>query len=318
MKMKESIERKLLVIDEAWSLLGRSEDASYIFEIVKTCRKFNLALFLINQEVEGMLDSPAGKSVLANSSYTLLMRQKPAVIQSIQRTFFLSESERAHLLTAGVGEGILLMEDEHSEIKILASKEEHNIITTNPDELIKLNGTIKKAVKKIVKPKSVKINVDPEWRYYPIKSISLDEKNFLISKGFKEVKYQNINGRIEKVFVKPRHNESAYHCLITYDLAEYLKKFTDKVWLYQTVKPDIVFQIGNKKYAIEVETGKVLKNYRKQFLEKTKKLNEDYDKNWFFVLTHTRISSSYKKFGKSLVKRNVIKHVEEIIENAGK
>src|SRR3989338_10391848 len=136
MKMRSDLERKLLVIDESWSLLRQASEASYIFEIVKTCRKFNLALFLINQEVEGMLDSEAGKSVLANSSYTLLMRQKPSVIKNIQRTFFLSDSEVNHLLTASVGEGILVMDDDHSEIKIVASPEEHKIITTKPDELI--------------------------------------------------------------------------------------------------------------------------------------------------------------------------------------
>ena len=103
MKMKQDLERKVLVIDEAWSLLSRAEDASYIFEIVKTCRKFNLALFLINQEVEGMVQSEAGKSILANSSYTILMRQKPAVIESIQEVFHLSNAERTFLLTAAVG-----------------------------------------------------------------------------------------------------------------------------------------------------------------------------------------------------------------------
>jgi hypothetical protein len=40
-------------------------------------------------------------------------------------------------LTAGIGEGILIMDDEHSEIKIIASPEEHVHITTNPDELLK-------------------------------------------------------------------------------------------------------------------------------------------------------------------------------------
>ncbi|MBU0761377.1 MAG: ATP-binding protein, partial [Nanoarchaeota archaeon] len=83
MKMKKDLDRKILLIDEAWSLLSRTKDAGYIFEIVKTCRKYNLGLLLINQEVEGLLNSQAGKSVLANSAYTLLMRQKPAVIDSI-------------------------------------------------------------------------------------------------------------------------------------------------------------------------------------------------------------------------------------------
>ena len=136
MKMKSNLERKILLVDEAWSLLSRTEDATYIFEIVKTCRKFNLGLLLINQEVEGMLNSEAGKSVLANSAYTLLMRQKPAVINGVCETFHLSNSERTHLLTADIGEGILIMEDDHTEIKVVASEEEHRIITTNADELV--------------------------------------------------------------------------------------------------------------------------------------------------------------------------------------
>lgn len=155
MKMKSNLDRKILLIDEAWSLLSRTEDATYIFEIVKTSRKFNLGLLLINQEVEGLLNSEAGKSVLANSAYTLLMRQKPAVIKNVCETFHLSSSEKTHLLTANVGEGILIMEDDHAEIKILASPEEHKIITTNADELIEQSKTKKKSSKnaKSKKPK---------------------------------------------------------------------------------------------------------------------------------------------------------------------
>ena len=152
MKMRRDLERKLLVIDEAWALLSRTEDASYIFEIVKTCRKFNLGLFLINQEVEGMLESEAGRSVLANTSYTLLLRQKPAVIEDIQKTFHLSNTEKVNLLTANVGEGLLLMEDEHSEIKIVASELEHKQITTNADEI--LAGNNKEDTKKQEQVKS--------------------------------------------------------------------------------------------------------------------------------------------------------------------
>src|SRR3990167_8700951 len=148
MKMKSSLDRKLLVIDEAWSLLSRTEDASYIFEIVKTCRKFNLGLLLINQEVEGMLNSEAGKSVLANSSYTLLMRQKPAVIKDIDEVFNLSKVEKHALLTASVGEGLLLIDDEHSEIKVVASEEEHKLITKNADELLKNSKSVKLKDKK--------------------------------------------------------------------------------------------------------------------------------------------------------------------------
>ena len=61
MKMKKDIERKILVVDEAWSLLQRTEDEGYIFKIVKTCRKFNLGLLLITQDVADLIKSDAGK-----------------------------------------------------------------------------------------------------------------------------------------------------------------------------------------------------------------------------------------------------------------
>lgn len=132
--MQRELNRKILLIDEAWKLLSRVEDANYILAIVKTCRKYNMGLLLINQEVEDLLQSQAGKSVLANSSYTLLLKQKPSVIKELVKTFDLSNYERDFLLTANIGEGILITEKDHSEIKILASPEEHEFITTNADE----------------------------------------------------------------------------------------------------------------------------------------------------------------------------------------
>jgi conjugal transfer ATP-binding protein TraC len=293
MKMKRDIERKILVIDEAWSLLSRAEEASYIFEIVKTCRKFNMGLFLINQEVEGMLNSEAGRSALANSSYTILLRQKPAVIDSVQKTFHLSNVERIALLTAGVGEGILLIEDEHSELKIIASKEEHKHITTNADELLKVEPVENK------KGNKIEINVDESIRVHPAKNLTKAEINYLLKKRFREETFKSLSSnKKEKYLVKPRFNETPKHLFVTYDLANYLEKSGIKVELYVTKKPDIVFKIGKKRYAIEVETGAVLTKI-KNMREKVRLLNKNYDK-WFFVVTNRNKVKNYKKFGDSV------------------
>ncbi|MBI4146127.1 DUF87 domain-containing protein, partial [Candidatus Woesearchaeota archaeon] len=124
-KMKAGRERKLLVIDEAWSMLQNASEEGYVFEVVKTCRKFNLGLLLITQDVADLIQSKAGRAVLANSSYTVLLKQKPAVIDNVEDVFHLSFAEREHLLTANVGEGILIMENDHQEVRIMASPEEH-------------------------------------------------------------------------------------------------------------------------------------------------------------------------------------------------
>jgi len=326
MKMKQDLERKVLVIDEAWSLLSRTEDASYIFEIVKTCRKFNLALFLINQEVEGMMASEAGKSVLANSSYTILMRQKPAVIEQIQDVFHLSKSERTSLLTAGVGEGILIMDDEHSEIKIVASEEEHKQITTNADEILlnKENQILTKPkqiepIKNVAKKALAKqhsVNVDAEKGLFKHRELNLDEIKYLINKKYREYSFYSIlSNKKERYLLRPRFNESPQHCFLTFEIADYLKKFTPKVFLYQTKKPDIVFEINNQKYAIEIETGKILKTNHQKTKYKSELLNKEFGKNWFFVVTDRNLVLNYSKYGETLEKRNVTNKLLQIVKN---
>jgi len=331
MKMKKDLERKLLVIDEAWALLSRTEDASYIFEIVKTCRKFNLGLFLINQEVGGMLDSQAGRSVLANTSYTILLRQKPAVIEAVQETFHLSNAERVALLTAGVGEGLLLMDDEHSEIKIVASEIEHKQITTNPDEILALNKKqkpkkqeqpISKEVfqeplgRKTLDGKDVNIMLDEHKGFYKHKQLKLEDIKYLVAKGYKEYAFTSIlSNKKELYMIKPRFNESPQHFCLIFDIADYLKKFTDKIQIFQTTKPDIVFEINNQKYAIEVETGVLYYRDKNKLIEKVKVLNQNYGKNWFFVVTDKNIVSKYYQFGETYEKRNVATKILQIIKN---
>ncbi len=327
MKMKRDLNRKLLVIDEAWSLLRQSSDASYIFEIVKTCRKFNLALFLINQEVEGMLESEAGKSVLANSSYTLLMRQKPAVIRNIQKTFFLSESEVNSLLTAGIGEGILIMDDEHSEIKIVSSPEEHNIITTKPDELLanshiqteeerldEVQKHMDRQTKEKKKRQKTQINVDEDIGCVKLKDLSDEDIDYLKNLGYKPYSFQGIlSKRKERYLIEKRDNESPQHIFMTHDIFNYIKKFTNKVQMFETVKPDIVFKVDGKEYAIEVETGKLLKHNQKDLLNKIENLNKNYPDRWFFVVTNRNLRTSYSKLGKCHDKRHLASIISRIV-----
>lgn len=336
MKMRQDLERKILLIDEAWSLLSRTEDATYIFEIVKTCRKFNLGLLLINQEVEGLLNSEAGKSVLANSSYTLLMRQKPAVIDDVCKTFHLSKAERTHLLTASVGEGILIMEDDHSEIKVVASDAEDKIITTNADVLLnkkeksdsenKKKQTSNKRNKLIPKKQAsatsgarkpvVNIKVDEYKGCYKHRGLSIHDIKYLLSKGYKEVKLKSLSAKKPELYmIKPRLKEGINHIFAISDIAEFLEKKGIEVKRFAAQKPDLVFEINNKKFAIEVETGIIYKTKRKQFLEKVKSLDKNYD-FWFFVLLDHKLLPKYKKLGKTIDRRYLKNQLEKVLKYA--
>ncbi|MEK6860671.1 MAG: DUF87 domain-containing protein [Nanoarchaeota archaeon] len=309
MKMKSDLDRKILLIDEAWMLLSRSEEAGYIFQIVKTCRKFNLGLLLINQEVEGLLDSKAGKSVLANSAYTVLMKQKASVIDNIQKTFHLSEQERNYLLTANIGEGLLMMEDDHSLIKVIASPEEHKLITTNPDEL----NSLKKEKKKDEEQKEVSITVDPNGRYFRRNKLSKDEAKYLLDEGYQLKKYKCLlTDKMEEFLLQPRHNESLTHLFMIHNISEYLEKHGIKTELFTTAKPDIVFSIKDRNYAIEVETGSMLSR-KKALKERITQLNKDYD-HWFFVVTDPNKIKEYLKMADAVSSRYVKPRLTKIIK----
>ena len=88
-----------------------------------------------------------------------------------------------------------------------------------------------------------------------------------------------------------------------------------RIFELKTVKPDIIFEALGKKYAIEVETGKVLHNDKKKFANKVKNLKNEFGKNWFFALTNRNLFEAYKKFGETYHKRNLLKKIQRCFEH---
>jgi hypothetical protein len=276
-----------------------------------------MGLLLINQEVEGLFASQAGKSILANSAYTMLMRQKPAVIDNICKTFNLSQSEKQHLLTAAVGEGLLIMEDDHSKIKVIASPEEHKLITTNPDELNQDKEKPKPTM--IKKGKTIAINVDSSLGFFKYNNVSKDEREHLLKVGYKLSEHKSIiSNKKEKYLLRPRSNEGIPHFFLVQDIKIFLEKNKIPVQIYQTVKPDLVFEVNKKKYAIEVETGIALTHHKKLLLEKIKNLNQEYKDNWFFVVTNKKLTPSYYKLGKTTDTRYLLSTLKKLIKSSKK
>ena len=50
--------------------------------------------------------------------------------------FYLSQGEKRLLLSAGIGQGLFFAGPTHVAMRVVASPEEHKLITTNPEELL--------------------------------------------------------------------------------------------------------------------------------------------------------------------------------------
>ncbi|NCN41424.1 conjugal transfer protein TraC, partial [bacterium] len=130
--------KRILVIDEAWWLMQSEDSAKFIFALVKRCRKYYLGITTITQDVNDFLTSPYGQAIVTNSSIQMLLKQSPASIDLIARTFLLTQSEKYLLLESAVGEGIFFAGAKHAAIQVVASYTEDQIVTTNPQQLLKI------------------------------------------------------------------------------------------------------------------------------------------------------------------------------------
>ena len=139
--IRKNLKKRLLVIDEAWWMMKSEDTASFLFSMAKRGRKYYLGLSTITQDVGDFLKSPYGLPLITNSSIQLLLKQSPTSIDTVQKTFNLSDEEKYLLLESNVGEGIFFAGLKHVAVKIIASYTEDQIITSDPSQIL----TIKKA-----------------------------------------------------------------------------------------------------------------------------------------------------------------------------
>lgn len=137
-KVRSELKKRILVIDEAWWLMRTEDGASFLFGICKRARKYWLGVTTITQDVNDFMKSNYGQPIITNSSIQLLMKQSPATIDVLKKTFNLTEQEKYLLLEAEVGEGIFFAGQKHVAIAIKASYSEDQFITTAPEEVAKI------------------------------------------------------------------------------------------------------------------------------------------------------------------------------------
>ncbi|GIW69388.1 MAG: hypothetical protein KatS3mg101_0135 [Patescibacteria group bacterium] len=156
-RIRKDLRKRILIVEEAWYLMQNEDSARFIYGIAKRARKYYLGLTTISQDVDDFLSSEYGKAIVTNSSIQILLKQHPAGIDKVAETFYLSEGEKRLLLAAAVGEGLFFAGSNHVAIKIMASEAEHKLITTNPEELLRLReqGLIKTPGKDKPKPPEI-------------------------------------------------------------------------------------------------------------------------------------------------------------------
>lgn len=134
------LEPKLVVVDEAWYLMGHPESAQALSNLSRHSRHNKTGLTLISQTAEDFLNSDLGRVILTNSSLTTLFRHKN-VGATMREYFSLAPAEVSLVRFAKTGKDVgystclFITGTTHSPMRVLSSDFEHTLITTNPDEV---------------------------------------------------------------------------------------------------------------------------------------------------------------------------------------
>ena len=135
-RVKKDLKKRLLIVEEAWHMMKYPDTAQFLWSVVKRSRKYFLGLTTITQDVEDFLSQDIGKAIVTNSALQLLLKQSPAAIDKVGEVFYLSQGEKNLLLAANVGEGIFFAGPHHAPIRITASQDEYQLITSKPQDLV--------------------------------------------------------------------------------------------------------------------------------------------------------------------------------------
>ncbi len=131
---------RVVVVDEAWWLLGAGRDAGarFLQRLAKSARKHWCGLTTITQDVTDVLSTELGQAVVTNAAHQVLLGQSPQAMETLGRAFNLSAGEQSYLLTCDRGQGILAVGTERAALDVVASEAEHRLATSDPAEIAAL------------------------------------------------------------------------------------------------------------------------------------------------------------------------------------
>jgi len=163
-----------------------------------------------------------------------------------------------------------------------------------------------------------KLNIEQN-QVFKKSDLNIKETEALKQEGFEQVNQFDVLERKQiPVLIKPyeRLNHSREHIFLVWSVKRLLEKMgIEIIEEHLTKGADITFKHNKKWFALEIETGKLLKA-PKQLREKVNDLNKQYLNRWLFIVSNEKLAPRYAKFGLSTPRNRVQENIEKLVKNA--
>lgn len=124
--------RQLLFVDEAWIFSEYPSVLNLLQEVARRGRKYGDIFMYVTQRPWDVYNTPEGRAILEQAATAILLRQRAAATEVLQKAFNLSQAEIDYLLNANPGQGIIRAGNYKLTIQILVSQDELQKFSTSP------------------------------------------------------------------------------------------------------------------------------------------------------------------------------------------
>ncbi len=162
--------RKIVIIDEAWSLLTEGDVAKFIEHGYRRFRKYGGSAITITQSVNDLYANPTGRAIAENSANTFLLGQKKEAINQIKKDERLPLSEGGYefLKTVHTVKGqyseIFMMTDRGSGVgRLTVDRYSLLLYSTAPEDVQAINNYVKQnfstaeAIKAVINDRGARV-----------------------------------------------------------------------------------------------------------------------------------------------------------------
>lgn len=138
---EDRTKRKTIFMDELWTLIGSRasvEAAEFVLEIFKVIRGYGGSAVAATQDLNDFFaldEGRYGKGIINNAKIKIIMGVEQEEADRIVNTLGLSSNEAQQVTRMARGEGLLLANKNHVIVNFMASKMEHDLITTDRKDL---------------------------------------------------------------------------------------------------------------------------------------------------------------------------------------
>ena len=134
-------EKKAILIDEGWQLIGASSDsraADFVYRIFKVIRGYGGSAIFATQDISDLFafqDGKYGKAIISNSKIKIVLGMEQQEARCVQDVLQLTENEVRNIVNFTRGEALICANNNKVPVFIRASKLEEELITTDPAQL---------------------------------------------------------------------------------------------------------------------------------------------------------------------------------------